>query len=94
MYSFVTGAYSTWNYEDPTSSGYCGYTPYLFAFVLLILSWVLVKYKCIYLGTFFVAILLLHHHHRGNMKQPYMAFCILPDVKPLASRGWLLWHPI
>ena len=36
----VFGAYSTWEYEDKSSENFCEYTPYMFAFVILIIKWV------------------------------------------------------
>ena len=44
----VFGAYSSWSYEekdkDNKDLSYCPYTPFMFAFVLLILSWVLMPF--------------------------------------------------
>ena len=37
----VFGAYKTWEYEDNSSENFCEYTPYMFAFVILIIKWVL-----------------------------------------------------
>jgi hypothetical protein len=37
----VFGAYQTWEYEDNSSENYCEYTPFMFAFVILIIKWVL-----------------------------------------------------
>ena len=37
----VFGAYKTWEYEDKSSENFCEYTPYMFAFVILIIKWVL-----------------------------------------------------
>ncbi len=55
----LSGAYSTWDYRDPESEFYCDYTPYMFAFVVLILDWVLFPFMicCIFLvfcATFWV----------------------------------------
>ena len=36
----VFGAYSTWEYDDKSSENFCEYTPYMFAFVILIIKWV------------------------------------------------------
>ena len=35
----VFGAYKTWEYEDNSSENFCEYTPYMFAFVILIIQW-------------------------------------------------------
>jgi hypothetical protein len=32
------------------------------------------------ISLFFIAILLLHYHHKGDMRQPDMAFCFMPEV--------------
>ena len=36
----VFGAYKTWEYEDNSSENFCEYTPFMFAFVILIIQWV------------------------------------------------------
>ena len=36
----VFGAYKTWEYEDISSENFCEYTPFMFAFVILIIQWV------------------------------------------------------
>ena len=38
----LLGSYSTWNYEDNKDANYCEYTPFMFAFVLLIMQWILI----------------------------------------------------
>lgn len=38
------GAYSTWEYVDKESHNYCAYTPYMFAFVLLIIQWCILPF--------------------------------------------------
>jgi len=40
----VFGPYSEWSYEktDSTKDNYCEYTPFMFAFVMLILQWILI----------------------------------------------------
>merc|ERR1711971_308644 len=40
----VFGPYSEWVFEEPDKSNdnYCEYTPFMFAFVVLILQWVLI----------------------------------------------------
>jgi len=45
----VFGNYSTWTYEapeegTPTNMDYCDYTPFMFAFVLLILDWIILPF--------------------------------------------------
>lgn len=37
----VFGEYRTWDYTDQSSDKFCNYTPFMLAFVTLILSWVL-----------------------------------------------------
>ena len=37
----VFGAYSTWEHDDKSSENFCEYTPFMFAFVILIIQWVL-----------------------------------------------------
>ena len=37
-----SGAYAEWNYEDIKSLNYCPYTPFLFSFIVLILSCILI----------------------------------------------------
>merc|ERR1711971_1479632 len=37
----VFGPYSTWTSEDKNSDGYCAQTPFMFAFVILILNWII-----------------------------------------------------
>mgnify|MGYP003307644164 CR=1 FL=1 len=40
--SIVTfGSYSSWTYELKSSDDYCEHTPYMFAFIVLIVSWIL-----------------------------------------------------
>jgi len=39
----VFGQYSTWNSDDIFSDDYCAQTPFMFAFVTLILDWILVS---------------------------------------------------
>jgi len=46
----VFGAYAEWNYEDIESLNYCPYTPFLFSFIVLILS-------CILIGLFLTGII-------------------------------------
>ena len=36
----VFGAYKTWDYEDKSSENFCEYTPFMLAFVILIIKWV------------------------------------------------------
>ena len=36
----VFGAYKTWEYEDNSSENFCEYTPFMLAFVILIIKWV------------------------------------------------------
>jgi len=36
----VLGQYSQWEYEEKSSENYCAYTPFMFAFVILILNWI------------------------------------------------------
>ena len=38
---YLSGAYSNWEYNDKSSENFCEYTPFMFAFVILILEWVL-----------------------------------------------------
>ena len=40
----VFGAYSTWTYDeaDVAKEEYCAYTPYMTAFIILLLKWILV----------------------------------------------------
>ena len=45
-----SGTYAEWNYEDIKSLNYCPYTPFLFSFIVLILS-------CILIGLFLTAII-------------------------------------
>jgi len=35
----VFGWYSSWTYESKDNEGYCGYTPYMYSFVMLLLAW-------------------------------------------------------
>jgi len=35
----VFGQYSQWTYEEKNSEFYCAYTPFMFAFVILVLKW-------------------------------------------------------
>ena len=45
IFSFsISGAYSTWEYEDKESHYYCAYTPYMLAFVLLIIQWCILPF--------------------------------------------------
>ena len=37
-----SGTYAEWNYEDIKSLNYCPYTPFLFSFIVLILSCILI----------------------------------------------------
>ena len=41
---FFLGPYSKWTYEDSdrSSDNYCEYTPFMFAFVMLILQWLMI----------------------------------------------------
>ena len=40
-YYFVKiGRYASWTYDDKTDVGYCGYTPFMYSFVMLIIGWV------------------------------------------------------
>ena len=49
--SIVTfGSYSSWTYEWKSSSNYCEHTPYMFAFVVLIVSWILSIPILMYMG--------------------------------------------
>jgi len=45
----VFGAYSEWTYkeEDKLKIQYCAYTPFITAFVLLIIDWVLLPFLCV-----------------------------------------------
>ena len=36
----VFGAYQTWDCEDKSSENFCEYTPFMLAFVILIIKWV------------------------------------------------------
>ena len=45
-----SGAYAEWNYEDIESLNYCPYTPFLFSFIVLILS-------CLLIGLFLTGII-------------------------------------
>ena len=45
-----SGAYAEWNYEDIKSLNYCPYTPFLFSFIVLILS-------CILIGILLIGII-------------------------------------
>ena len=38
---YLSGAYSNWEYNDKSPENFCEYTPFMFAFVILILFWVL-----------------------------------------------------
>ena len=42
MFFNFSGAYAEWNYEDIKSLNYCPYTPFLFSFIVLILSCILI----------------------------------------------------
>ena len=50
MFFNFSGAYAEWNYEDIKSLNYCPYTPFLFSFIVLILS-------CILIGLFLIRII-------------------------------------
>jgi hypothetical protein len=41
----VFGAYKTWEYDDKSSENFCEYTPFMFAFVILIIKWVLFGFQ-------------------------------------------------
>jgi len=40
----VFGQYSQWDYVEKTSDHYCAYTPFMFAFVILILQWIFLPF--------------------------------------------------
>ena len=39
-----SGQYSQWDYVEKTSDHYCAYTPFMFAFVILILQWIFLPF--------------------------------------------------
>jgi len=43
----VFSNYASWSYTDTTSPSYCAHTPMLFAFVLLLVKWLLIPALCL-----------------------------------------------
>ncbi len=46
-FAFI-GAHATWEYEDPQNPHYCAYTPFKFAFVMLVIYWVFFPFMLCY----------------------------------------------
>ena len=48
------GSYASWTYGDETNDGYCGYTPFMYSFVMLIIGWAIIPFLMCCLCTFIV----------------------------------------
>ena len=59
-----SGAYAEWNYEDIESLNYCPYTPFLFSFIVLILS-------CILIGILLIVITCAMLYYYAFVKNNY-----------------------
>lgn len=58
--SLKIGWYGYWTYDttDKANEGYCGYTPFMYSFVMLILGWVTIPFLLCCLCSFFIAFIM------------------------------------